>query len=85
MTNLNLYASLHSGDLILVHLQKFFVSCLPSPNDSNSGVVYFGTKPKEGSGIVDEAHKLISDGLETKMLSVLEDNLSLNFPEPMVS
>ncbi|XP_031130365.1 uncharacterized protein LOC116032104 [Ipomoea triloba] len=45
--------------------------------------LYFGTKPKEGSGIVDEAHKLISDGLETKMLSVLEDNLSLNFPEPM--
>ncbi|CAH9056682.1 unnamed protein product [Cuscuta europaea] len=45
--------------------------------------LYFETKPKERSGIVDAAHKLISDGLETKAIFTLEDNLMLNFPESM--
>ncbi|VFQ67820.1 unnamed protein product [Cuscuta campestris] len=43
----------------------------------------FGTKHNNNHGIVDEAHKLISDGLETKMVHALEDNLSLNFRESM--
>ncbi|GMP64166.1 hypothetical protein CsSME_00025565 [Camellia sinensis var. sinensis] len=46
--------------------------------------LYVGTS-KEGSAVMDEAQKLISDGLEGRLLSVLENLLSSCHPDHMVS
>uniref|UniRef100_A0A2N9G5Q8 Uncharacterized protein n=1 Tax=Fagus sylvatica TaxID=28930 RepID=A0A2N9G5Q8_FAGSY len=45
--------------------------------------LYVGTDSKEGQIIREEALKLISDGLERKSISVLEDLLSSSHPEQM--
>lgn len=45
--------------------------------------LYLGTSLKEGSAVMQEALKLISDGLESKLISVLEDLLSSTPPEQM--
>ncbi|KAK4341215.1 hypothetical protein RND71_039716 [Anisodus tanguticus] len=39
----------------------------------------------QDASIVDEAQKLISDGPDRKLFSVLQENLSSNFPENMVN
>lgn len=39
----------------------------------------------QDASIVDEAQKLISDGLDWKLFFVLQENLSSNFPENMVN
>ncbi|XP_059297405.1 uncharacterized protein LOC132050256 isoform X2 [Lycium ferocissimum] len=44
--------------------------------------LYIATRSQDAS-IVDEAQKLISDGLDRKLFSVLQENLSSNFPENM--
>ena len=49
-----------------------------------SGVVYFGSGSEEGNAIRQEAQSLISDGLESKLLSVFQDLLSSSHPEHMV-
>ncbi|MCD9643138.1 hypothetical protein HAX54_030315 [Datura stramonium] len=46
--------------------------------------LYIVTKSQDAS-IVDEARKLISEGLDGKLFSVLQENLSSNFPENMVN
>lgn len=46
--------------------------------------MYVGTS-KEGSAVMEEAQKLITDGLESRLHSVLEDLLSSSPPENMVS
>lgn len=46
--------------------------------------VYVGIS-KEGSAVMEEAQKLLSDGLESRLHSVLEDLLSSSPPENMVS
>lgn len=43
-----------------------------------------GSVSGEGNAMKEEALKLISDGLERKLLSVLQDLLSSNHPEQMV-
>jgi len=48
------------------------------------GVVYVGICSKEENVARDEAAKLISDGLEHKLVSVLQDLLSSSHPEQMV-
>jgi nuclear pore complex protein Nup188 len=48
------------------------------------GAVYVGTGSKEGQIMREEALKLISDGLERKLISVMEDLLSSSYPEQMV-
>ena len=53
-------------------------------NCTNVDAVYVGTDSKEGQIIREEALKLISDGLERKSISVLEDLLSSSHPEQMV-
>ncbi|KAK6916684.1 hypothetical protein RJ641_019545 [Dillenia turbinata] len=45
--------------------------------------VYVGTASKEDSAIREVAKKLISDGLESKLSSVLQDLLCLNHPDQM--
>ncbi|KAK4375119.1 hypothetical protein RND71_005796 [Anisodus tanguticus] len=44
--------------------------------------LYVAARSQDAS-IVDEAQKLISDGLDRKLFSVLQENLSSNFPENM--
>lgn len=46
--------------------------------------VSLGIDSEEGNGIKEEALKLISDGLEKKLIYVLQDLLSSNPPEEMV-
>ena len=48
------------------------------------GAVYLGNNLKEGSLIREEALKLISDGLEGKLISVLQALMSCSHPEQMV-
>jgi nuclear pore complex protein Nup188 len=48
------------------------------------GAVYVGTGSKEGQIMREEALKLISDGLERKLISLMEDLLSSSYPEQMV-
>lgn len=43
-----------------------------------------GSVSGEGIAIKEEALKLISDGLERKLISVMQDLLSSNHPEQMV-
>ncbi|KAL2512427.1 Protein of unknown function (DUF3414) [Abeliophyllum distichum] len=45
--------------------------------------LYPGTRSEEGSGVLEEAQRLISGGLESKLLSVFQDHLSANYPEQM--
>ncbi|KAL2537742.1 hypothetical protein Fot_19133 [Forsythia ovata] len=45
--------------------------------------LYPGTRSEEGSGVLEEAQRLISGGLESKLLSVFQDLLSANYPEQM--
>lgn len=45
--------------------------------------VYVASRLK-GHAIRDEAQKLMSDGLESKLFSTLEELLSRNYPEQMV-
>ncbi|KAK4437676.1 hypothetical protein Salat_0101600 [Sesamum alatum] len=45
--------------------------------------LYFGSQSEEGSAVLEEAQKLISDGLECKLLSIFQDLLSSNYPEQM--
>ncbi|CAB4320841.1 unnamed protein product [Prunus armeniaca] len=45
--------------------------------------VSIGSVSGEGNAMEEEALKLISDGLERKLLSVLQDHLSSNHPEQM--
>lgn len=54
-------------------------------NTGNPNAVYVGTGEKEVRAIRDETEKLIVDGLENKLLSVLQDLLSSTYPENMVS
>ena len=49
-----------------------------------SVAVYVGSGSEEGNAIRQEAQSLISDGLESKLLSVLHDLLSSSHPEHMV-
>lgn len=49
-----------------------------------SGVVYFETELDGGSSILEVAKRLISGGLECKLLSIFEDLLSSKYPEQMV-
>ncbi|KAL3843385.1 hypothetical protein ACJIZ3_000788 [Penstemon smallii] len=44
--------------------------------------LYFGSQ-SGGSAILEEAHRLILDGLESKLLSIFQDLLSSNYPEQM--
>ncbi|KAG8368145.1 hypothetical protein BUALT_Bualt15G0014600 [Buddleja alternifolia] len=44
--------------------------------------LYFGSQ-SGGSAVLDEAQRLISDGLESKLLSIFQDLLSSNYPEQM--
>lgn len=53
-------------------------------NRTNFDAVYVGTGSKEGQIIREEVLKLISDGLERKSISLLEDLLSSSHPEQMV-
>lgn len=53
-------------------------------NCTNLGAVHVGTGSKEGQIIREEALKLFSNGLERKLISVLEDLLSSTHPEQMV-
>lgn len=48
------------------------------------GTVYLGDSLKEGTLIREEALKLISDGLEGKLISVLQSLMSCSHPEQMV-
>ncbi|KAL0334623.1 UNVERIFIED_CONTAM: hypothetical protein Sradi_4674200 [Sesamum radiatum] len=45
--------------------------------------LYFGSQSEEGSAVLEEAHRLISDGLECKLLSIFQDLLSSDYPEQM--
>ncbi|EPS65107.1 hypothetical protein M569_09666, partial [Genlisea aurea] len=45
--------------------------------------LYFRSQPKSGAAVSDEAHSLVSDGVDGKLLSVLEDLSSSNFPVHM--
>lgn len=54
-------------------------------NTGYPNAVYVGTGEKEVRAIRDETEKLIVDGLENKLLSVLQDLLSSTYPENMVS
>ncbi|XP_042495006.1 uncharacterized protein LOC122074223 [Macadamia integrifolia] len=45
--------------------------------------LYVGSGSKEGDAVREEALKLFSDGLERKLLSVLQDLLSSKYPEHM--
>ncbi|KAL8060239.1 hypothetical protein ABFX02_02G012000 [Erythranthe guttata] len=45
--------------------------------------LYFGSESGGGSSVLKEAHQLISDGLEFKLLSIFQDLLSSNYPEQM--
>lgn len=65
--------------LILLH-----VCCLSAFLLVTFDAVYVGTS-KEGMAVMEEAQKLISDGLESRLQSVLEDLLSASPPENMVS
>ena len=67
------------GDFLIYSLFSFLRA-----NTGAFGAVYAGTS-KEDSVIMEEAQKLISDGLESKLHSVLLDLLSSNPPENMVS
>lgn len=51
---------------------------------SSPNAVYIATRSQDAF-IVDEAQKLISDGLDRKFFSVLQENLHSNFPENMVN
>ncbi|CAN4119728.1 unnamed protein product [Withania somnifera] len=44
--------------------------------------LYIASRSQDAS-IVDESQKLISDGLDRKLFSILQENLSSNFPENM--
>lgn len=50
----------------------------------NLDAVYDGTGEKEVQAMRDQTQKLVDDGLEIKLLSVLEDLLSSTYPENMV-
>lgn len=63
----------------------FTHSSSPSGNAYIFHVVYFGSQPEGGSAVMKEAHQLISDGLEYKLLSIFQDLLSSDYPEQMVS
>jgi hypothetical protein len=56
----------------------------PPENVTTLGAVYVGTGSKEGQIMREETLKLISDGLERKLISVMEDLLSSSHPEQMV-
>ncbi|CAA0807688.1 Protein of unknown function (DUF3414 [Striga hermonthica] len=43
----------------------------------------FESKSDKGSAVLEEARRLISDGLECKLLSIFQDLLSSNYPENM--
>ncbi|GER50288.1 hypothetical protein STAS_27578 [Striga asiatica] len=43
----------------------------------------FESQSDKGSAVLDEARRLISDGLECKLLSIFQDLLSSNYPENM--
>ncbi|XP_011088558.1 uncharacterized protein LOC105169752 [Sesamum indicum] len=45
--------------------------------------LYYGSQSEEGSAVLEEAQRLISDGLECKLLSIFQDLLSSNYPEQM--
>ncbi|KAL3621352.1 hypothetical protein CASFOL_036264 [Castilleja foliolosa] len=45
--------------------------------------LHFGSESEEGSCILKEAQRLISDGLECKLLNIFQDLLSSNYPENM--
>ncbi|KAL0422870.1 UNVERIFIED_CONTAM: hypothetical protein Slati_3309900 [Sesamum latifolium] len=45
--------------------------------------LYFGSQSEEGSAVLEEAQRLISDGLECKLLSIFQDLLSSNYPDQM--
>lgn len=53
-------------------------------SDTNGDAVYDGTGEKEVQAMRDQTEKLVSDGLENKLLSVLQDLLSSTYPENMV-
>ncbi|KAK6136640.1 hypothetical protein DH2020_029623 [Rehmannia glutinosa] len=46
-------------------------------------IVHFGSQSEGGSAVLKEAQRLISDGLECKLLSIFQDLLSSNYPEQM--
>lgn len=50
----------------------------------NCDAVYDGTGEKEVQAMKDQTQKLVNDGLENKLLSVLQDLLSCTYPENMV-
>lgn len=60
---------------ILFLYWQFYVGC---------NTVSLGSVSGEGIAIKEEALKLISDGLEGKLISVMQDLLSSNHPEQMV-
>ncbi|KAI3446215.1 hypothetical protein Pfo_002880 [Paulownia fortunei] len=45
--------------------------------------LYFGSQSEGGSAVLEEAQRLISDGLDCKLLSIFQDLLSSNYPEQM--
>ncbi|KAL0383983.1 UNVERIFIED_CONTAM: hypothetical protein Sradi_2792600 [Sesamum radiatum] len=45
--------------------------------------LYFSSQSEEGSAVLEEAQRLISDGLECKLLSIFQDLLSSNYPDQM--
>lgn len=53
-------------------------------NCTNLVAVHVGTGSKEGQIIREEVLKMFSNGLERKLISVLEDLLSSSHPEQMV-
>ena len=58
--------------------------CFSADDTAMFGAVYLGNSLKEGSLIREEALKLISGGLEGKLISVLQDLMSCSHPEQMV-
>lgn len=60
------------------------ITFLPA-NAGTFDAVYIEDGSKEGQALKEEAQKLISDGLESRLLSVLQDLLSSSYPEHMVS
>ncbi|KAK6136598.1 hypothetical protein DH2020_029631 [Rehmannia glutinosa] len=46
-------------------------------------MLHFGSQSEGGSAVLKEAQRLISDGLECKLLSIFQDLLCSNYPEQM--
>ena len=55
-----------------------------TPANAACYAVFVRSRSKEAHAVWTEAQKLVSDGLEDRSLSILEDHLCSNYPEHVV-